>query len=134
MNCPVCNEKMKEIERSGVMIDLCPGCKGIWLDRGELEKLLAMDAGEEAKQDAEPATELAKAPPQTGVYAPIPDEMPAEFKHQDRGRFREMARHAGSGGHGGTYKPAGGKIPGQRGGGGRSSAIGLILKSIDTGG
>jgi len=33
---------MKEVERLGVSIDICPGCKGMWLDRGELEKLIAM--------------------------------------------------------------------------------------------
>ncbi|MGQ9712690.1 MAG: TFIIB-type zinc ribbon-containing protein [Desulfotomaculales bacterium] len=32
---------MKEVERRGVLIDLCPECKGVWLDKGELGKLLA---------------------------------------------------------------------------------------------
>jgi Zn-finger nucleic acid-binding protein len=31
---------MREIEKSGIRLDICPGCKGIWLDRGELEKLM----------------------------------------------------------------------------------------------
>jgi Zn-finger nucleic acid-binding protein len=44
MDCPVCGERLKEIDRSGVLIDICPGCKGCWLDRGELDKLLALDA------------------------------------------------------------------------------------------
>lgn len=40
MNCPVCEDvRMKEVERYGVLIDICPNCKGIWLDRGELEKI-----------------------------------------------------------------------------------------------
>jgi Zn-finger nucleic acid-binding protein len=43
MDCPVCGEKLREIERYGVMIDLCPGCKGCWLDRGELEKIAALE-------------------------------------------------------------------------------------------
>lgn len=30
---------MKEVERDGVLIDVCPNCKGVWLDRGELDKL-----------------------------------------------------------------------------------------------
>ncbi|GFN23099.1 hypothetical protein TAMC210_14160 [Thermanaeromonas sp. C210] len=41
MRCPLCDVTMKEVERRGVLIDVCPECKGIWLDRGELEKLLA---------------------------------------------------------------------------------------------
>jgi hypothetical protein len=40
MKCPVCDTTMKEIEKNGIMIDICPDCKGVWLDRGELEKLL----------------------------------------------------------------------------------------------
>lgn len=38
---------MKEVERRGVLIDVCPECKGVWLDRGELEKLLAAGSFEE---------------------------------------------------------------------------------------
>nr|WP_283163276.1 zf-TFIIB domain-containing protein [Sporolactobacillus mangiferae] len=38
--CPVCDDvRMKEIERDGVQVDVCPSCKGVWLDRGELDKL-----------------------------------------------------------------------------------------------
>lgn len=42
MKCPVCNDvRMREVEKDGVLIDVCPDCKGVWLDRGELEKLLS---------------------------------------------------------------------------------------------
>lgn len=42
MNCPVCdNVKMREVEKAGVTIDTCPQCKGVWLDRGELDKLMS---------------------------------------------------------------------------------------------
>ena len=37
--CPVCRGAMNEIEKSGVVIDTCTQCRGVWLDRGELEKL-----------------------------------------------------------------------------------------------
>ena len=43
MQCPVCDERLREVEKYGVMIDLCPSCKGIWLDRGELEKIASME-------------------------------------------------------------------------------------------
>ena len=40
MNCPVCdNVRLREVEKESVLIDVCPNCKGIWLDRGELEKI-----------------------------------------------------------------------------------------------
>lgn len=38
--CPVCSIPMDEVNKSGVMIDVCPRCKGVWLDRGELNRLM----------------------------------------------------------------------------------------------
>jgi hypothetical protein len=32
---------MREVEKDGILIDVCPNCKGVWLDRGELDKLMA---------------------------------------------------------------------------------------------
>ena len=41
MKCPTCNDTpLVMAERQGVEIDYCPDCRGIWLDRGELDKLL----------------------------------------------------------------------------------------------
>lgn len=52
--CPNCNVGMTNIQRSGIEIDVCPQCRGVWLDRGELEKLL------------QPLREEAAAPGQGG--------------------------------------------------------------------
>jgi hypothetical protein len=41
MRCPVDNETLVIAERSGVEIDYCPKCRGVWLDRGELDKIIA---------------------------------------------------------------------------------------------
>lgn len=38
--CPVCTAPLKETVKDGVLIDICTQCGGVWLDRGELEKLL----------------------------------------------------------------------------------------------
>jgi uncharacterized protein len=40
MNCPKCESEMRSYERNGVTIDQCTGCRGIFLDRGELERLI----------------------------------------------------------------------------------------------
>jgi uncharacterized protein len=41
MNCPVCNDsKLVMSERQGIEIDYCPRCRGVWLDRGELDKII----------------------------------------------------------------------------------------------
>lgn len=39
--CPVCKGAMKEVSKSSVLVDTCTQCRGVWLDRGELEKLAA---------------------------------------------------------------------------------------------
>jgi Zn-finger nucleic acid-binding protein len=40
MNCPNDNSELRMSERSGVEVDYCPQCRGVWLDRGELDKIL----------------------------------------------------------------------------------------------
>ena len=40
MNCPVDNTVLTISDRQGVEIDFCPQCRGVWLDRGELDKIL----------------------------------------------------------------------------------------------
>ena len=37
--CPKCGSEMRSYERNGVLVDQCTGCKGLFLDRGELERL-----------------------------------------------------------------------------------------------
>ena len=40
MKCPNCNVSLVISDRSGVEIDYCPDCRGVWLDRGELDKII----------------------------------------------------------------------------------------------
>ncbi|MGE0878296.1 MAG: zf-TFIIB domain-containing protein [Acidimicrobiia bacterium] len=40
MNCPFCSTPLRVVNRQGIDVDWCPDCKGIWLERGELEKLI----------------------------------------------------------------------------------------------
>ncbi len=40
MKCPVDGEVLVIADRSGVEIDYCPKCRGVWLDRGELDKII----------------------------------------------------------------------------------------------
>lgn len=44
MICQVCNVELRLAERQGVEIDYYPQCRGVWLDRGELEKLIERSA------------------------------------------------------------------------------------------
>ena len=66
MNCPLCiDQTLEATYRAGIEIDVCPVCKGVWLDRGELEKLAADD---DARWDAPPTPASARhgAPPPSG--------------------------------------------------------------------
>lgn len=47
MNCPSCSTKLHMTERKGIEIDFCPDCRGVWLDRGELDKILEKSIAEE---------------------------------------------------------------------------------------
>lgn len=40
MQCPVCDIALSISSREGVEIDFCPQCRGVWLDRGELDKVI----------------------------------------------------------------------------------------------
>ncbi len=54
MNCPNCNETLIMADRQGIEIDYCPKCRGVWLDRGELDKIIERTAGyEPPKQQPE---------------------------------------------------------------------------------
>lgn len=46
MNCPNCNVTLLITDRQGIEIDYCPQCRGVWLDRGELDKIIERSATE----------------------------------------------------------------------------------------
>jgi Zn-finger nucleic acid-binding protein len=46
MNCPVCTTELKIADRQGIEIDFCPKCRGVWLDRGELDKIMERSSSE----------------------------------------------------------------------------------------
>jgi uncharacterized protein len=55
MRCPVDNETLVMADKSGVEIDYCPKCRGVWLDRGELDKIIERGMGNAAPAPAAPA-------------------------------------------------------------------------------
>jgi len=44
MKCPVCSIDLTILERQGIEIDYCPKCRGVWLDRGEFDKIIERSA------------------------------------------------------------------------------------------
>lgn len=65
MNCPVCTVPLVIADRQGVEIDYCPQCRGVWLDRGELDKIVDRMAALSAPpaQSIPPAAPAPQAPP-----------------------------------------------------------------------
>ena len=53
LRCPNDGARLVELERSEVLIDACPQCRGVWLDRGELDKILVMERRMQAGPDAD---------------------------------------------------------------------------------
>ena len=51
MKCPNCNETLVMADRNGVEIDYCPNCRGVWLDKGELDKILERAGDFYSKKD-----------------------------------------------------------------------------------
>ena len=79
MPCPVCKVPLVMSDRQGVEIDYCPQCRGVWLDRGELDKIIERSAQDLAP--AAPAAPVAPAPqvpPQAPHHAPQP-----QYGYQD---------------------------------------------------
>ncbi|MBQ0903696.1 zf-TFIIB domain-containing protein [Micromonospora sp. U21] len=75
LTCPKCHGEMRQYERSGVVIDQCGECRGIFLDRGELEKLFEAEANWSRQQAGGPPPQPAQQP---GGYPPPP----APAQHQ----------------------------------------------------
>ncbi|MET7966051.1 zf-TFIIB domain-containing protein [Micromonospora sp. NPDC005305] len=76
LTCPKCHGEMRQYERSGVIIDQCGECRGIFLDRGELEKLFEAEANWNQQQGPR------QAAPAGGGYNPPPPPPPAAAPHQ----------------------------------------------------
>ena len=79
MKCPTCADSTLVMsERQGVEIDYCPQCRGIWLDRGELDKLLERAGSQEP---------IRAAPVAQAAMAPMPGRRP-DFVDSDYGSSR----------------------------------------------
>jgi uncharacterized protein len=71
MVCPVDGTTLVMSERSGIEIDYCPTCRGVWLDRGELDKIIERNAASQAPQQPAPAPQ---PPPQTSPWNAPPQQ------------------------------------------------------------
>ena len=75
MNCPNDNEVLVMSERSGIEIDYCPKCRGVWLDRGELDKII------EANSSSAPTQSIATPRVENIQHAPH------EYRYEDKQEY-----------------------------------------------
>lgn len=83
MKCPNCNETLLMTERLRIEIDYCPNCRGVWLDKGELDKLLEHAGKESENNQAENRD--------TGSYYKNERE-----NYQSQQQYRDSDRHSSS--------------------------------------
>ena len=81
MSCPVDGATLIMSERSGIEIDYCPTCRGVWLDRGELDKIIERNAQQQA---AAPPPQQ-QAPPQ-GPWTGQQQQQQQHYDHGYRGK------------------------------------------------
>lgn len=79
---PIDGSPMQQIVRNGIEIDRCPTSGGVWLDKGELEKLLAA-VQEAAASDREEFVSYRQQNPQYSYQAPPPHYQGKSYKYDD---------------------------------------------------
>ncbi len=80
MNCPTCKDVVLSMsDRQGIEIDFCPKCRGIWLDRGELDKIIERAASEQ--NEFAPPAQQQQAPPihQQAPQQPVYIQQPVHY-------------------------------------------------------
>lgn len=75
MQCPTDQTTLVMSERSGIEIDYCPTCRGVWLDRGELDKIIDRSLGQPAP-------------------APAPTPAPQQQQYQQQGYYKKKRKES----------------------------------------
>ncbi len=87
MSCPVCRVPLAMSDRQGIEIDYCPQCRGVWLDRGELDKIVERSAAPAPSATPPQATSQVPYPPQG--YAPQGYGHKSHYPHKRRKSWLE---------------------------------------------
>lgn len=94
MNCPNDNTTLVMTERSSIEIDYCPQCRGVWLDKGELDKILERNA--QASPAPAPAPKTSAPVPGQEYFEPAENRPRFEgpnYKNDDRSYQGYDKRH-----------------------------------------
>ena len=88
-DCPRCGVTLTMSERQGIEIDYCPQCRGVWLDRGELDKILERAEAVQSSPPPQPAASMPSQPseaPTSGWTKPPAPPQQQPRRDGDRGR------------------------------------------------
>ncbi len=94
MKCPVDGNTLQMSERSGIEIDYCPECRGVWLDRGELDKIIAKSIEADAPSAPAPAAPQTPPPPMSPQGSPW-GQQPGYPPQQHHGGYDPRYGHKG---------------------------------------
>jgi Zn-finger nucleic acid-binding protein len=82
MKCPTCTDQtLVMADRSGIEIDYCPACRGVWLDRGELDKIIERSTTVAAPAAPPVAPSPVATAPVAAAPSPTPPPMPSPTGH-----------------------------------------------------
>lgn len=86
MKCPNCKEErmLSMSERLGIEIDYCPECRGVWLDRGELDKIIEKSLQEKVETHSMPREKI-----QEVIYRDTDSHKKDYYKHKKKKSFLE---------------------------------------------
>jgi uncharacterized protein len=87
MRCPTDGSRLVEVERAGILIDACPECRGVWLDRGELDKILVKERQLAGGTDEDFFQEVEGRRPEPERREPQDEERP---KKRRRGLLEDL--------------------------------------------
>jgi len=94
LTCPKCGNPWRSVERSGITIDQCTGCRGVFLDRGELERLVDAETRYSEGRSYARAEELGYADRYRERY-PLPFGHDDDDEHRYYGHGRRRHRERG---------------------------------------
>ena len=87
--CPQCQSKMRSVERGGVTVDVCKQCRGVFVDRGQLNLLMAAEAKFFGIEPLDPAQAVTRIPDYDAPRRPVSDDSKrAERLYSDDRKLR----------------------------------------------
>lgn len=92
-SCPVDSRPLQHLDRFGVALDYCPGCGGVWLDRGELEKIVEAATYANRPAAPEPLSDFRAPAPPPSFDRPVAYDRYEKERRYDRDRDDDDYRY-----------------------------------------